>query len=434
MSARLPAGFDTAPLKERPVPRAQPGSVPRVQLPSRPIPILDVTKVESRRTAPGAAPIARPFAARPTSGEQFAFEAPPEPGSSDAQRTELVNDPVGPPPHRPTDSATKPDLVRPPIETMESQLELTPNVFAENLEAAIAAQEFTACGQGQLVDEEIPAGPRGAESPAEKPAAAVQTDEPPLPAEPAPVEMTEDPVQSTVRQSDSSSRPDPGRRKRASNRGKNALGPRKETSQPTRIERGARPIEADLAEFRSDAKTEKWPSAREILATHCNRPRPQTSPTQAGRRAEKDAPLWHEQPAQWSLPGWIAGPPAAAFVIAVGIASCIALVVVGGRVLLGLDHDRTIVGRRPHRPARASPRIGHRAQRFVDSLDCAASGALGDLHEPLRRRASNPHRRKSDRCSRALWQFRHSIRRPGWRWRSSNKQAMRGRFPHADWA
>ena len=326
----VPAGFDTAPLKVRPVPRAQPAPVPRVQPPTRPIPIREVTKVESRWTAPSAAPTARPFPAESTPEEQTAIEAPPEAASNDAQRSAPVNYSVGPPPQRPTDSGTKPDEAGPPIDITPSQLELTPNVFAENLEAAIAAQEFAASGQRELFEETIPATPSDAEPPAESPVAVLQTDEPPLPAEPAPVEPTEAPPQTAVRPSGSSSRPpdkmpsrtDPGRRKQTANRGKNTLGPRKETSQPTQMERGARPTREHLAEFRSATQPEKWPSAREILATHCNRPRPQTSPTQAGRKLQKDAPTLARSPAQWSLPGWIAGPPAAAFVIAVGLASC----------------------------------------------------------------------------------------------------------------
>jgi tetratricopeptide (TPR) repeat protein len=251
----VPAGFDTAPLKEPPVPRAQPGPVPRAQSLSRPIPTPEVTL---------------------------------------------------------------------------SQLELTPNDFAESLEAAITAHEIAAQGQPEHIEEPISATPSEPEPRAETTAAALERDEPPLAAEPALFEATGAPAETAVSPTGSSSgrpdelpsRPDPGRRKQASNRGKNALGPRKEPSHQIRMDSESGPTGLDPSEPRSAAKPEKWPSAREILATHCNRPRPQTTPAQTGRKIPTDVHTLARAPAQWSLPAWVAGPPAAAIVMAVGLATC----------------------------------------------------------------------------------------------------------------
>ncbi len=88
------------------------------------------------------------------------------------------------------------------------------------------------------------------------------------------------------------------------------------------MDRDSRPTEQHLGEPRSTAKPEKWPSAREILATHRNRPRPEATPAQAGRKSPKDAPTPAREPAQWSLPAWVAGPPAAVLFMAIGLATC----------------------------------------------------------------------------------------------------------------
>jgi tetratricopeptide (TPR) repeat protein len=78
--------------------------------------------------------------------------------------------------------------------------------------------------------------------------------------------------------------------------------------------------------FRSVRDVE-WPSARDVLASHqaASSPRPVLAAlgNAAGRKARPAAiPTLARRPGHWSLPVWVAGPPAALFVLAAGFAGC----------------------------------------------------------------------------------------------------------------
>jgi tetratricopeptide (TPR) repeat protein len=226
--------------------------------------------------------------------------------------------------------AIQPDVIGPTSEIAVSQIELTQDAFTESLEAAIAAHEIAALGQPERFDQPAPANLTEPEAPADTPAAAEQTDEPPMRAEPTPIKPNEDAPESAVRRSRPSSRltddtpaePDPRRHRQASSRGKSGLGARSEASHRTGVDRDSRPTGQYPPDPRSAAKPEKMPSAKDILATHCSRPRPQATPVQAVRKTPRDAPTPAREPAHWSLPAWVAGPPAAVFVMTAGLASC----------------------------------------------------------------------------------------------------------------
>ena len=86
-------------------------------------------------------------------------------------------------------------------------------------------------------------------------------------------------------------------------------------------------------------------------------------------------------PAQWALPGWIAGPPARVLVVAIGLA-CFTLswLWAADSYSASIMTARLLASSRPS--ARAAATIVHAPGRIVDSLDAAAPGPLGDIHEP----------------------------------------------------
>ena len=140
-------------------------------------------------------------------------------------------------------TATQPDAAGPATEIAQSQIELTPNVFAASLEAAIAAHEIAASGQPQPIEEPISASLTEPEPPADTPAAAEQRDEPPMPPEPTPVEPNEGRPESAVRRmslragaaDEMPSGAIPDRRKQPSSRAKNSVSAGKK--RPTERER-----------------------------------------------------------------------------------------------------------------------------------------------------------------------------------------------------
>ena len=88
-----------------------------------------------------------------------------------------------------------------------------------------------------------------------------------------------------------------------------------------------------------------------------------------GAESPKDAPTPAREPAQWSLPAWVAGPPAAVLFMAIGLATCAlswlwadesySASIMTARLLAA---DRT--GQRGRLPESMRP-----ANRIVDSLD-----------------------------------------------------------------
>ena len=97
------------------------------------------------------------------------------------------------------------------------------------------------------------------------------------------------------------------------------------------------------------------------MASH--RPISRTQPARVpGVRPGSETGLTHpREPAQWTLPAWLAGPPAAVFVLAVGL--------VGGILSWWWASDAYAVAimtarpddRRPQGPARAASRFGRTA-------------------------------------------------------------------------
>ncbi len=72
----------------------------------------------------------------------------------------------------------------------------------------------------------------------------------------------------------------------------------------------------------------EWPSAKDILATHraaatatASNPKGPVNKSRAGRAAA--VPTLARGPEKWSLPAWLAGPPAALLVMIVGLAGCV---------------------------------------------------------------------------------------------------------------
>jgi len=72
----------------------------------------------------------------------------------------------------------------------------------------------------------------------------------------------------------------------------------------------------------------EWPSARDILAAHraASQPRATVAPgriTTGQRNRSHALPTLARPPAHWSMPVWLAGPPAAVLVLAAGLAGCV---------------------------------------------------------------------------------------------------------------
>jgi hypothetical protein len=72
----------------------------------------------------------------------------------------------------------------------------------------------------------------------------------------------------------------------------------------------------------------EWPSAKDILAMHRAIPPPRAEETKAPNTsgaAPRPAalPTMAREPGHWDLPVWLAGPPLAIFVLAVGLAGCV---------------------------------------------------------------------------------------------------------------
>src|SRR5262249_14831817 len=117
-----------------------------------------------------------------------------------------------------------------------------------------------------------------------------------------------------------SSRAAEGGRRRATGRHDSRAKPRRHRDALAVAAKGRAP---EGASNRTD-----WPSAREILAMH--RAIPPAKPAETGEAATSKAtgrssagPTLARAPGHWSIPAWVAGPPAAIFVLLAGFASCV---------------------------------------------------------------------------------------------------------------
>ncbi len=112
------------------------------------------------------------------------------------------------------------------------------------------------------------------------------------------------------------------RRDRARGRGPKM---KRQPAMPPQTEAVPRPLVAERTTAIESVKNVEWPSARDILAGHQIKPRPRTvvaaaRKTPLTRTKPAALPTLARVPGQWSPPVWLAGPPAAVFVLAVGVA------------------------------------------------------------------------------------------------------------------
>ena len=114
--------------------------------------------------------------------------------------------------------------------------------------------------------------------------------------------------------------PDSERAKHAVSRVKKVAEGRNVESQPPWTGGEPRSLAANRPEPDSSRQLAQMPSAKDILATHRARANSQPTNWPAGVSRQEAAPTLAREPDQWTLPAWIAGPPAAAFVLAVGLA------------------------------------------------------------------------------------------------------------------
>ena len=215
-----------------------------------------------------------------------------------------------------------------------------------------------------------------------------------MPTEPTPVEPNEDPLESAL----GARAPPPGGRTirppcpTQAGASRHRAGARTRWEHDRRIvptksnrtgesrgQQSSNPPEPDSA-----AKPENWPSAKDILATHRNRPRPLTTPVLAGRKAQQEMRRhWPASPpdgrcragSRARRPWCLSWPSASRRILSwLWAADSYSASIMTARLL---------AANRP-RPTRAAPGIGRAARRHLDSLDRATPGTLGDLHE-LRR-------------------------------------------------
>jgi len=116
--------------------------------------------------------------------------------------------------------------------------------------------------------------------------------------------------------------------KRAVSLGRPEVGGSKGTSPRSR--RDGAPRTPDSSRPDSDPALDrvKWPSAKDILATHRATSQPRatvaTARMPAGQRNGSQAlPTLASEPGHWNMPVWLAGPPLAVLVLAAGLAGCV---------------------------------------------------------------------------------------------------------------
>ena len=314
----LRAGFDPVPLKEASVPLTQPCATGsrRAARPPTP-PILNATTVESPWTSLGSesdepGPPSPQFSERPPVADQQTQELGLSPMSrhldelSDSDSTPITASQCNPTPA--AAAATKIDVPGQDVDTSAQ-----PASHLEQIEAGPAENQI-ADGLPETTDQ-IAIAPNtftNHES------------------------SFEEPVQPALRQTKAARQALPSRKrtfqephqaepdgaKRAVNRSrKNAEGKRAAVAEAKTDGRPARPLTANASGPDSASKSPQVPSAKDILATHeTRRTTPRTGPPTVRPRAAF-APTLAREPDQLALPAWVAGPPAVAFVVVVGLAS-----------------------------------------------------------------------------------------------------------------
>ncbi len=294
-------GFDSVPLKEPPVPRAQPreAPVPRAQPTARPsvdlppqqtLPTPRAATVESSWTVPTSeSDEPRPPSLSSWDHSIADDKAAEALGIDLAVAEDSLDLDVGED-RRDHSTADGPDG----IETVADE-----NPFADG--PPLTTNEFEAESNALAADEssyELPALPPPRRSKSGRQGASVRK-------RPAKEQETAD----------------ADRAKHATSRGRKHADGRKDAPVQARTERAPRPLVANQQGDEASPKLTEMPSAKDILATHETRRNTQAMRLQAGRPGQEVRPTLARPPDQWALPAWVAGPPAAAFVLAVGLAA-----------------------------------------------------------------------------------------------------------------
>ena len=99
-------------------------------------------------------------------------------------------------------------------------------------------------------------------------------------------------------------------------------------------------VEAIPPLLESPSKSTPMPSAKDILASHAARRRTQPAAVATKPAISPAAPTPAREPDQWAVPAWVAGPPATAFVLVVGLIERNLVMVVGRRFVRGRADER----------------------------------------------------------------------------------------------
>jgi tetratricopeptide (TPR) repeat protein len=105
----------------------------------------------------------------------------------------------------------------------------------------------------------------------------------------------------------------------SSSRSRKNSEPKNEPSVRAPIDREPHSNSANRAEPAPDVKAAQWPSAKDIMASHRTRAKPPVASVAAGRPMPETGLTVPREPAHWTVPVWLLGPPVAVFVLAIGL-------------------------------------------------------------------------------------------------------------------
>jgi tetratricopeptide (TPR) repeat protein len=290
--APLQAGFESVPLKEPRAPRAQPTARSHIEPPARPV-------------ETPARPVETP--ARPV-----------ETTRSEAKVDPRWNIPAAEPavPRSPSPQAEDEWLgVGKPAEALWSDVQQTDTDDRSANDAPALPPEIEPCAL--VADRDERNAKAADESWYEMPVLV-------LPPETVEADaVAESPVQSASpsrkRPAKSSSASDADRPRPGASRSRKNGEAKRAGSSRERIDGEPRPIAARQPARDPAVKPAQWPSAKDILASHRPRVNPQANHLPAAVRTASASLTHSREPAHWSLPRWLLGPPMAAFVAAVGL-------------------------------------------------------------------------------------------------------------------
>ncbi|MFI5456870.1 MAG: hypothetical protein ACHRXM_15605 [Isosphaerales bacterium] len=121
---------------------------------------------------------------------------------------------------------------------------------------------------------------------------------------------------------------DAGPTKRAASLGRPEAGGSLGYSPRSRRDGGPRTHDSSRSDPDAAVERVKWPSAKDILATHRATLQPRAAVATARmpaaqRNGPQAVPTRAREPGHWNMPVWLAGPPAAVLVLAAGLAGCV---------------------------------------------------------------------------------------------------------------